>query len=507
MVSWHVGANQQVSKTSVPMGGIADSGNQQGMQSHICVGEISMKLLKGWKLRILTGLALASIGGQLQAQMKPGSMDPSLLGAGQGPMAPASYRIPGPAPGMEMSPEMDPSMGMPMGMDPSMPYAGCGPEGYGAECNPGCNGACGGGHCGPGMIGCTDLFGRDRCGLFGAIGSKLGSCCGILRPYGEGGIASQRWFDLYAEAIFLKRTKGAANFNTSSLGAGSNNFVLGTDQVDLNDLEAGLSLQANIQTGPGSNLEVVYFGLNNWQESASANATANPPNLFSFMSAFGTVPANGFDDTDRSVEHLLDYSSELHNGEVNFRRRWSEPYGFFQGSFLAGIRYLDLDEQSRFRARGEFDNTFAFNSLRYFDYTVNTQNSLVGFQVGADLWYNIFPGIKLGMEGKTGVYNNRAHQNTFMFGNSIPAYSEEVLSNSSAYITQLSSQLIYRLNYSWAVRTSYQLLYIDGVALAAENFNGAQPAIFAQNTVRTPTINRDAEILLQGFTIGAEYMW
>lgn len=475
-----------------------------------------MKLLKGWKLKLLTGLALASSGGQLQAQMGPGSMDPSMMGpGGRGPMAPASYRIPGPPPGMEGEAPMDPSMAM--GVDPNLPSVGCGPEGAcgpQGSCSPECNGSCGNG-CGilggGGLLGgcgdgCTDLFGRDRCGFLGGIASKFAGCRGKLRPYGEGGIATQRWFDVSAEAVFLSRTKGAANFNTTSLGAGTNNFVLGTNQVDLNQMEAGLGVQANVQTGPGSNLEFVYSGLNKWDQSASA--TSSTASLFSFISAFGTVPAGGFDDSDRSLIHTLGYTSELHNGEINFRRRWAEPHGFFQGSFLMGVRYIDIDERASLTARGTNNNTFANNGARFFDYTVNTQNSLTGFQVGADLWYNLIPGVKIGGEGKTGVYNNRAHQNTAITANSlVGAVTEEVLTNRCAYVTQLSSQIVYRLNYSWTFRSSYQLMYIDGVALAAENFNPTPPSIFLPNSARTASLSNDAEIVLQGFTLGAEYSW
>jgi len=456
-----------------------------------------MTLLKGWKLKLFAGLALASAGGHLHAQMKPGSVDPRVLG--QGPqVGPASYQIPGPPPGMPGEGYMDPSRGT--GMDPNMPQVpcgpdgsplgpeGCGPEGYGGY-DPSC-----------------DRYGRSVLGLCDNLQGRLAGCRGKLRPYGEGGIATQRWFDISAEAIFLARTKGAANFNTTSLGAGSNNFLLGTNAVDLNNLEAGLSLQANLQVSAGSNLEVVYFGLNNWEQSAAVERST--PSLFSFLSNFGTVPANGFDDPDRSLRHALSYKSELHNGEINIRRRWSEPNGFFQGSFLGGVRYIDLDERASFTARGEFNNTFANNSLRFLDYTTNTQNSLVGFQLGGDLWYNMIPGVKIGVEAKSGLFNNRAHQITSVFANSLPdTISEEVLSNRIAYVTQIAPQLVYRLNHSWAVRSSYQFIYIDGVALATENFNPTPPAVFLPNSARSATINNDAEIILQGFTVGAEYTW
>ncbi len=501
-----------------------------------------MKLLKGWKLKLFAGLAFASISVPLQAQ-KPGSLDPRSLGYGP-QIGPASYQIPGPPPGMSAGPSMG------MQMDPYLPSLSCdgSPDGCGGQCGPdGCGGGCGGGQCGAGcglgggllgggsLLGgqCGGLCGGGQCGgqcgglcggqcggqcgglqdrfgrspfdLLSALRGRLANCRGLLRPYGEGGIATQRWFDISAEAMFLKRTNGGANFNTSSLGAGSNNFVLGTNSVPLNSLEPGLALQGNIQVGPGSNLEVVYFGLNRWENSASATSTA--PNLFSFLSNFGTLPINGFDDPDRSFVHTLSYSSTLNNGEINFRRRWAEPAGFFQGSFLSGVRYLDLDERASFTARGENNNTAANNGLRFLDYTTNTQNSLVGFQIGADLWYNVIPGVKIGVEAKSGVYNNRAHQNTAIIANSLPnSVTEEVLSNRVAYISQIAPQAYYRLNYSWAVRSSYQLIYIDGVALATENFNAAPPTALL-NTGRVPRIESDAEIVLQGFTVGAEYTW
>jgi hypothetical protein len=230
--------------------------------------------------------------------------------------------------------------------------------------------------------------------------------------------------------------------------------------------------------------------------------------LFSFLSNFGVTPANGFDDPDRSFVHTLAYSSTLNNGEINLRRRWAEPSGFFQGSCLMGVRYLDIDEQAKFTARGAFDNTQANNSLRFLDYTTNTQNSLVGFQVGGDIWYNFIPGVKLGFEAKTGIYNNRAHQNTAILANSLPdTVNEEVLVNRAAYITQLSPQVFYRLNHSWAVRSSYQFMYIDNVALATGNFNPVPPTSLGVNLGRTPRINTDSDIILQGFTVGAEYTW
>jgi hypothetical protein len=498
-----------------------------------------MKLLKGWKIRLLAGLAIATTSGQVDAQMMPGSPYPDAMGP-QSPMMYASHA----EPGMQGYSE---GGSAPMVFDPSCGVESCGPGGMGAGmggfgpgfgdgcgpngCGPGFGNCMGGGMgfggegCGPGCgpygcgPGCGILgggvlgrFGEDRCDIFGRsktgfrkdIFGWLASKRGCLRPYGEGGVSTQRWFDISAEAMFLARTKGSSDFVFSSNGIDGPRVLTG-NMVELDDLQAGLGLQANIQTGPGSNLEVLYFGLNQWDDSARVTSTT--PSLFSFISNFGTLPANGFDDSDRSFVHQLDYSSELHNGEVNFRRRWSEPYGFFQGSFLGGIRYMDISEGARFTAQGAFDNTFANNSQRFFDYRVNTTNSLVGFQLGGDLWYNFLPGVKLGGELKSGVYNNNSRQTSVIAGNSLTTFTESIEDDQAAFITQGSAQLWYRLNYSWAFRSAYQVMCIDNVALATNNFNPVPPTTFGVNRPRTLSVNNDSNVVYQGFSLGAEYTW
>jgi len=519
-----------------------------------------MRLFKGWKLTLMASMALAGSSGQGMAQ-KPGSWGSNKPAASGGQVAmPVSYVVqdapvtavpPGAIPvegyapgGLQAGPlpaSMDPAMeGVPMvgpapGMgDPMMGAPMMGGPGMGGPMGPGmmAPGMMGPGMMDPGMMGpgmppppcpecggpCPgcggshlDRFGRNPYGLFGNCRGILAGLPALFIPYGEGGIASQRWFDASLEGIGLQRTSGGSGFAVSSLGANSGNYVLTTDNVAPDGMQAGLAAQINVQVGPGSNLEFGYFGIldpsDAYAEARSANA-----NLYSFISNFGTVPPGGFDDSDRSFVHTLDYRSELHNGEISIRRRWSEPAGYFQGSFLTGVRYLDLDEGSRFTATGENNNGAGNNGLRFFDYNVATRNALVGWQVGGDLWYNFLPGIKMGVEFKTGIYNNRSHQETSIYANSLPAFGipeirESVLDNRTAYITQLSPQLVYRLNHSFAVRTSYQVLWIDNVALASDNFNGAPPSLFLPGSARVPFINNSSDVVYQGFTLGGEFTW
>jgi hypothetical protein len=383
-----------------------------------------------------------------------------------------------------------------------------------------------GGGCGPG--GC----GPDGCGLGAGVGGPLtplcifcqGSGCGVcstnllggvaagvadlLTPYTEAGICAQRWCDFSAEALILKRSGGAADVVvTTQFPADQGGVpVLSTGAVDFDDYEPGLRLTGSLLCHAGTNLEVTYFGLNSWD--AQAAVTSDAPNLFSAWSDFGVNPPLGFDDTDRSLSQSLDYESALHSAEVNYRKRWVGPYCRFQGSWLAGIRYFDLDEALIYSTRGEFNNGTG-NFLRFSDTQVRTRNALTGVQIGGDLWWNIYPGINLGVEAKGGIFGNRAEQDTTFVANSVDFLTEGASSSKTAYVGELALTSIYRLSYSWSVRSSLFLLSVDNVALAPNNLNFDGPVGFFAPPVgqRLTVVDINDSVTYTGYSIGAEYIW
>lgn len=412
-----------------------------------------------------------------------------------------------------------------------------------------CGGAmCGGRGCGPlSRIGSGGIASRLRgggCGNCGgagcgACGGGIGNGClfggallgllGPLAPYSEGGQASQRWFDLYAGTIGLARTSNFGGFSGTDRNLVDGSFpktydlssngisgpiVLRTNDVDLDRIRYGLELMAALQTGPGASVEARYFGLNNWNVTETEQIIPPAaPTLFSNYSLYGTSPAGGFDDTDRSFIHSISYNSELHNGEVNYRRRFASPFAEAQGSWLAGIRYFDLDERFNFSATGSNNNTFTFDQLRFFDHETRTRNQLTGFQIGGDYWLNLVPGVQLGVESKGGIFGNHAEVESQIFANSVPGAREHLQDGRTAYLSELIVSSVYRLSYSLSVKASYNLLYVDNVALAPENYNtrdlsnalGSGTGAFTIN--RHPFIDVDGEVLYQGWSIGGEYLW
>lgn len=455
----------------------------------------------------------------------PGGMMPGMPGA------PMSMAFPGPAP-------MEVTYASALGHRAC--DAGCDSMGGCGSCG-GCN-TCGGMACGG--RGCGLMGGRSGSLLGGGCGMCGGSGCGAcgsslfggrllgmlgpLAPFVEGSGGAQRWFDVYAGTIGLRRTSDFGGFSTatqdlttgqfersfliSTDGTGTGTPRLRTNDLDLDRIRYGAEIIANLQTGVGSNLEARYFGLNNWETSATASVVASGnPTLYSAFSVFGTVPTNGFDDTDRSFIHTISYNSELHNGEINYRRRWVSPAAWAQGSWLAGVRYFDLDERFGFNATGSNNNTFTFNQLRFFNFDTRTRNQLTGFQMGGDFWVNVVPGIQVGVEGKAGIFGNHAEVEAQAFSNSIPGAREFMQDGKTAYLTEFTASTVYRLTHSWSVRASYNLLYVDNVALAPENVNTRDFSnaigLGSFTPSRFPFMDVDGEVLYQGWSIGGEWLY
>ena len=432
-------------------------------------------------------------------------------------------------------PSVTPAGGMSMPDAPmSMAFEGPAPMEvlYGDSCDGGGCNACGGSACGGrgcgrgclcGGVGCLACSGGDCGSLFSG---RLAGLLGPLAPYSEGGRSSQRWFDLYAGTIGLRRTSDVGGFSNATIvnnlpltfGTGDvisqqgGNPVLRASDLDLDKMRYGLELIAALQTGPGSNLEARYFGLVKAKDSRAIQSLN--PDLQSVFSDFGTNPAGGFDDTDNSFIHGISYESELHNGEVNYRRRWVSPFAAIQGSWLGGLRYFDLDERFGFAAVGSFNNTFTADQLRFANIDTFTRNQLTGFQLGGDMWVSLIPGVMAGVEGKAGIFGNHAESETVVVANSVPLGREHIQDGKTAYLAEAVASVVYRLTYSWSFKASYNVLYIDNLALAPENFNSRDMtsllgagATGSFGLGRSPFINVDSEALYQGFSVGGEFLY
>ena len=410
----------------------------------------------------------------------PANYPPAAYNASAG-HAPAGYPIPGygsmaPAVGMQAAAMMPPEM---MGMQPG----GIQPAYYGAPVGGGACPACGG-------AGCQHCLG-------GAGGNDFRfDFLRYLLPDPSGGCCAPRWFDIHMEVLNMRREEISDTIDFTSEGITASNIVLSTDDLEFS-ARNGMRFSAAMPLRGGRHLEFSYFGLLDWADSAQATATTSPVgNLFSIMSNYGTFPAGGFDDTDRSDLQSIEYSSSLDSLELSFRSRWTGPNCVLQGSWLAGVRYIYLIEDFLYHTEG-VDG--------FMDYSVATSNSMTGGQLGGDIWVCIMPGFKFGAEVKGGVYGSRAEQNTNLTSNSITSpLLEAVDVDKAAFALEIGLMFIYKVNQNFTVRGGYQSLAIDGLALAPENFNPTPPFL---GGTRTPVINDTGSAIYHGFAVGLEWMW
>ena len=328
------------------------------------------------------------------------------------------------------------------------------------------------------------------------VGGRLSNATNYLAnrmsPYGEGGYCAPRWYDINIGTSFMSRDGVGRGVGLASDGI-AGPIVLGTDDLAF-DEEGSLLFDAAIQLQGGNVLEFGYHGLGNWATSKSVESNGN---LYSVLSNFGTAPFGGFGETDAANLHRMAYSTSFDSVELSLRRRWTGPNCRYQGSFLMGARYIYLLEDFLY-------HTSSNNGSM--DFAASTVNSMPGLQVGGDLWIAVAPGLSVGIDGKFGVLYNGTEARNVYTATSIPAPGLVTDDDDGRAAFMLDAKLLatWKLNENLTFRAGYQWLYLDGVALAAEQFNPNPPFIAPQPPL---TVYNSGDVLYQGFTASFEWMW
>ena len=440
-----------------------------------------MRIQRSWVLCVLTIMVLVIAVHRAHAQSYPYPYP------GNAPMVASYPGMPAPAPnGYQPTAYYDPTQGAaPQQFTGTAPMPMQGAPMQGAMAN-------------------GEMMGQPWCPACGGYGCE--QCTGAydddfdfrilhwLLPYGAGGCAAQRWYDFSAEWVTLQRDEIGEPTIFATEGVGGTP-VLGTEQLNFSD-RSGARISAAIQLGAGNNIEATWLGGFNW--ASQAEARSEDHQLYSIMSNYGSGPFLGYTDTDRAHVQRIEYSSELNSVELNFRQRWMGPNVRVQGSWLAGVRFIELAEDFRYL-------TFAPINPGEMNYLVGTINSMTGAQIGGDLWVCIVPGVHVGTELKLGIYGNHAMQRTV-----INAYSfvepivEREREDAVAFQGDFNVSLLWRITQNWTFKTSYMFLWADQVALASDNFNAGAPFVGGQ---RVSFIDNSSDVFYGGFTAGLEYMW
>lgn len=350
-----------------------------------------------------------------------------------------------------------------------MPASYCGPAGY---CPPGAGGMGGG-------------FGDPMAVDFGG--------------YAEDQIGPH-YYDITFGAVFLTPDSafdGVGPLASVTAGPAAPRILDPSDSID--EYEPGWHIGFRIDLGPLSVFEANYMGVYDFgfsESVRSVDVTTQPPGqdfqLFTVFSNFGVpTPIDGLDD---GSVYTLNYDADLQSTELSYRRYWVGNSPRVSGTYLLGFRYVRMTEQFDF----DIEALAGDSALQW-----ATANDVLGFQLGGDGWLGLRQGLRIGCEGKAGIYNNRyefSGTGTFPgVGNSPPDYNVVVDGNELAFVGEAGVSMVADILPSWSIKGGYQVYYLDNLATVAGNID--------TTTILPPVVNSEDDALYHGFSASMEYVW
>ncbi len=251
--------------------------------------------------------------------------------------------------------------------------------------------------------------------------------------------------------------------------------------------------QFNFDFTPGFEIDVIRHnaGGSGWDLEARffnvENMNASVPTILSPLGAFTTyqIPlGNGLPSTISGS-----YDSSLLSTELNVRRQAGPNWL----TVLAGFRYLRLNEEGATLVQdiGPGLNVATIQN--------DTNNDLFGFQLGGEIDLLTRGRWNVNTFGKAGIYANHNSSDVFISQTAFPAtFGSSDSSTTTAFVGELGFASSYRITNNLSLRSTYQLMWVDGVALASDQIAVSNPFL------GTSTIDTN-DTLYHGFFVGLEY--
>lgn len=294
----------------------------------------------------------------------------------------------------------------------------------------------------------------------------------------------------------------------------TNTTLLSTSNLDFN-YDPGLRAMVGVGLCDGRALEFSYLGL----FSGNADAVVAQPDAASFLTIQNNLVGNVFVNTER---YDIAYSSWLNSFAANCAccsgccdsigcgECCGEPCGDSCGvscgggdcgqigcqslTWFSGFRYLNFGERFNMSAQRTVGGAIESGS-----YNIRTTNHLYGGQLGARVRRTHG---RIGWEGSgaAGVYLNNSEQSQSVID--FPNFTLRNVSrseNGAAFVGDVNLSGIYRLTNAWNLRAGYNVIWIQGLALAPDQLDSD----FAAATGGS-NLNNDGGLLLHGINVGIE---
>jgi len=290
----------------------------------------------------------------------------------------------------------------------------------------------------------------------------------------------------------------------AALGA-SGPIVLSTHDLDM-PFKAGARFLAGHTFGDSPfQVEFSYFAVESWDSSAevrdtSSNALGGQGNLFSPFTDFGNPAVDGVDYNNLvSIRE----TSTLEGGELNLLRELPVPPGRLTAALLIGARQLTIREQFNYSSQAAVPLPLGASNW----VITRTRNELWGAQIGGlfrcyieDRWW-------LDLSIKGAIFNNAALQQSWYqnidSGGATHDYYHERSGCTTAYLGDLALTLVYRWSPWLTTRIGYQSMWVEGLALASENFHPPLSIL----TLGPGQLVNTGKTVYHGIHAGVEFTW
>ncbi len=305
------------------------------------------------------------------------------------------------------------------------------------------------------------------------------------------------------DAVMLRRdVHGATDAATLD---GPDILVLSTRDLDM-PFRAGPKFLIGHTLGDSPyQVEASYLWLGDWDDSAAVrnttdNGLGGQGNLFSPFTDFGNPPAEGLDYNNFVTIREFSYMDTL---EINLRRLLPMPPDRLTTSFIFGFRYMGIREQFDYYSESEVPVPLgATNAV-----STRTNNEMYGVQIGGLFEFYCEHQWWVNFEIKGALCNNAARQQTLYtigdLGGPLDDFLGSRTKNSTAFIGDLALTFVCRPTNRLTARVGYQAMWIEGVALAAENFRPDVNLL----TLGPAQLTSRGSVVYHGPHAGLELVW
>jgi hypothetical protein len=295
-----------------------------------------------------------------------------------------------------------------------------------------------------------------------------------------------------SETLFLKRNKPReivlAGLDPGTPGAPQDDFPLMTTHDLTSDFESGFRVNAGKRIDDDMTLELSYMRVHGFdgRETVAGPGNIDVPFQFQqFDQVAGTIDFQG--------AHAVSarYHSNLDSVELNVRRLLLPST-----SVLAGFRYVRVREGFALFA----NDLDVGNDLQPSPYTIDTWNDLFGAQIGANQRILLTERLSLDFDALAGLFYNSSRQETLWRDEGVLLRNFSTSGDSAAFVGELRLSGVYNLTENLSFRAGYQLMWIEGLALAPEQID------YTLTPASGSRIRTNGDIFYHGVSLGLEFV-